>query len=315
MLEILKHFKPSRLFRSEESQFLLFTGLKMSGISLVAMLLLAYIIYTLTRLNFIFFQAHGYEGLQEFQDFFFQQITVSVFETLPYVFLFHILTFFIGIYIGQMILRPFKAIGDYCEKVIQQPDLSYKIDAMADFRLLTRFSDLFFDHLRTCRKKGQMMTKDIPPQFLGIHKPQFDWQFFTHFFMLMMIIVIISVFVIMNMALDVHETTTSLAIRILKGNQAVISNFLSQQSFIISEMWVLTTLLITTLHIVLSLHLYQQVAGAAFGIFATMRSYLKGNYHNRVHLIGFSQVRESTRFLNKYLDWLQKNISFKSGQD
>ena len=62
----------------------------------------------------------------------------------------------------------------------------------------------------------------------------------------------------------------------------------------------------------LTIHLYQKVSGAAFGFFSTMRSFAKGNYNTRVHLIGYTHIRQHGRALNKYLDFIQKKIAPQS---
>jgi hypothetical protein len=40
-----------------------------------------------------------------------------------------------------------------------------------------------------------------------------------------------------------------------------------------------------------------------------MRSFMKGNHSSRVHLVGYTHLREYTRKLNKYLDYIQNNFS------
>ena len=59
----------------------------------------------------------------------------------------------------------------------------------------------------------------------------------------------------------------------------------------------------------LSFHLYAKVSAPAFAIFATMRSFLKGNTKARVHLIGNYYARPETKKLNQYLDYIEKNVS------
>ena len=58
-------------------------------------------------------------------------------------------------------------------------------------------------------------------------------------------------------------------------------------------------------------YLYGKVSIPAFGIFATMRSFISGRYASRVHLIGYPYIRNYTRTLNKYLDDLEKNYITK----
>jgi hypothetical protein len=92
-------------------------------------------------------------------------------------------------------------------------------------------------------------------------------------------------------------------------DQKNVSMFFSEQMFILDEIVVLTIVTIAFSYVLLGLHLYNKVAGAAFGIFSTMRAFMKGNHSSRVHLVGYAHVREYTRKLNKYLDFIQNNFS------
>jgi signal transduction histidine kinase len=99
-----------------------------------------------------------------------------------------------------------------------------------------------------------------------------------------------------------------LATKTLRDQKGVTSYF-TQQMFILDEIVIMTVTLIVLCYTLLGLHLYAKVSGAAFGIFSTMRAFMKGNYSSRVHLVGFSYVREYTRKLNKYLDYIQNNFT------
>jgi hypothetical protein len=78
--------------------------------------------------------------------------------------------------------------------------------------------------------------------------------------------------------------------------------------FIIDDTVALSIILIAIFYIALGFHLYEKVSGAAFGIFSTMRSFMKGNRFSRVHLVGYAYIRDYTRKFNKYLDYMQNNF-------
>jgi hypothetical protein len=297
-----------KLFQSEESRFLLGTAVKVWSISLLVEIIVAYIVFSNTRLNFYFFRAHGYAGIDNLGEAYFHHVLADSIEALPWILSFHIAIFFMGLYIGHIMLRPFKRIGDYCHKVIDEPNVAYKNEEFSAYRLLTRFSEIFFEHLRDCRTKNKLVSRDIPPQYTGIHKPVFDGPFIFHFSFFLIIVMIVSIVAIMGFATDIHENTMQIALRMLKADPKIISTFFQDQSVLVDEMWWLTGILVVGLHILMGFHLYAQVSGAAFGIFATMRSFMKGNLQSRVHLVGYSYLRDSTRLINKYLDWIQKNL-------
>ena len=307
-MELAKASILKKVFQTPESRFMLGVAFKVWSISVVAELIVGYLLYTNIRLNFYFFRAHGYEGISELRSAYFDHVLVDTIEYIPYLLLFHIGIFFTGLYIGYLMLRPFRRMGRYCQDVIEDSNIAYKLEEFSSYRLLTRFSDFFFDHIRESRRKNKLEVRDVPSSYMGIHGPVFDGLFLIHFSFFLIIIVIISVLVTMHFASEIHINTIQIAIRMLKANPKMMTSFFQDQSFMIDEMWYLAASIVTSLHIVMGLHLYNQVSGAAFGIFATMRSFLKGNFQNRIHLVGYSYLRESTRSINKYLDWISKNV-------
>lgn len=133
--------------------------------------------------------------------------------------------FFMGLYIGHLMLRPFKRIGEYCQQVIDDPNIAYKNEDFSAYRLLTRFSEMFFEHLRDSRTKNKLVAKDIPPQYMGIHKPVFDGPFVFHFSFFLIIVMIVSIIAIMGFATDIHENTMQIALRMLKADPKVVAAF------------------------------------------------------------------------------------------
>jgi hypothetical protein len=305
--------KLRKLFQSDESQFVLGTALKFCLISWVAAFMMGYQLYVNARTNFFFFRAHGLADMTDVREAYFDYILSSLMDSLPLIFALFVGLFFLGIYVAKMILRPFKNIGKYCEQVIEHPEIPYEVEQFAGHRLLHRFSELFFEYLRDAKRVGRIEPRPIPPQFTGIHKPVFDGPFLLHYSFFIAMLIIVSVVMIMKVVGEVHENTVQLAIRYLKADPKITSSFFMSQSNMLNEMWVLTAVLVLALYLILALHLYSQVSGASFGIFATMRSFLKGNYSARVHLVGYSFLRDSTRSLNKYLDWVQKNLTKGAG--
>ncbi len=300
--------KLKKVFSNEETRFLVFVGLKVSGISLLISISVYYFLFQVMRLNHAFFKAHGFPEFTDGSSPFFDYIIQEALNNLPIFFIFHIFLFFIGVYVGWLIMRPFRTIGDYCEEVVINQQSVYKVDQFSTYNLLTRFSEFFFEYLRELRKKGELQVNSIPPQFSKIHKPVFDKIFMLHFGLLLIIISICSsVFVIENTS-SIYSSLAELAEKTLPDYKAM-SKFFSEQQFILEEIVNLSVTLIVLSYLTLGLHLYSKVSGAAFGIFSTMRAFMKGNFSSRVHLVGYAHIRNHTRRFNKYLDYIQNNLS------
>lgn len=295
-----------KVFKTEDSRFLMSVGLKVSGISFGINVFLFYFVFQVMRLNHAFFSAHGFPQFGEDSPFYDYVLQESL-ENLSVFFLFHIILFFIGVYVGWLILRPFRTIAEYCEEVIASQNTIYKVEEFSNFNLLTRFSELFFEFLRDSREKGRIVVHSIPPQFSRIHKPVQDKIFMLHFGLLLIIIAISSaVFTVQNSS-AIFLNMVELATKTLSGDQNMHRYFL-EQTFILDELVFMTLAMVFLFYVLLGFHLYAKVSGAAFGIFSTMRSFMKGNYSSRVHLVGYAYIREYTRKLNKYLDYIDNNL-------
>lgn len=307
MSRIVSQFK--RIFKTEESRFILSVGLKVSGISVMITTFVYWFVFQVLKLNYAFFKAHGFPQFTDPSPFF-DSVMSEAIDNLNNLFVFHIFLFFLGCYVGWLILRPFKIIGDYSENVISNLNAEYKVEEFSTYSLLTRFSEYFFEYLRDSRVKNQLTPNSIPPQYSKIHSPVFDRIFMLHFGILLVIISVISSYFIIENASSVFTSMVELATNTLP-NQKGISHYFSGQMFIIDDVVLLTIILTTMGYVLLGLHLYAKVSGAAFGIFSTMRAFMKGNHSSRVHLVGFAHIREYTRKLNKYLDYIQNNHSKK----
>jgi hypothetical protein len=295
----------NRVFKTEDSRFLLATGLKVSGISVFITVFIYWFLLQVMRLNYAFFRAHGFPQFDESP--FFDLILTEAVENLPVLFAFHVFLFFIGVYVGWLILRPFRVIGEYCETVLDNPNAVYKVEEFSTYNLLTRFSEFFFEYLRESRKRNEIVSNSIPPQYSKIHKPVFDRVFMLHFGILLVIISISSAVFIIENTSTVYESLVELATKTLRDQKSV-THFFSEQLFILDDIVTLTVVLIAICYILLGVHLYGKVSGAAFGIFSTMRAFMKGNHSSRVHLVGYSYLRDYTRKLNKYLDYIENNF-------
>jgi hypothetical protein len=187
-----------RVFKTEDSRFILSVGLKVSGISFGITLIVYWFLFQIMRLNYAFFKSHGFPEFGEGSPFFDHIIQEAV-ENIPLLFAFHVFLFFIGVYVGWLILRPFRTMGEYCEAVLENPSIVYNVEQFSTYSLLTRFSEFFFEFLRESRNKNMIINNSIPPQYSKIHKPVFDSIFMLHFGLLLLIISISSaVFIIEN---------------------------------------------------------------------------------------------------------------------
>ena len=308
-MSVLKNIKAlPRPFKEDESKFLLKTALKVTVIPVLAFVFIFFIFWIFVRFDLLYFESVGLRESSFFAENYYAKIfnEISRFFYLTLGFL--VTLFFVGIYIGNVLIRPFKILAQYCEKVVQGESYSYNSNLFSDFRILTRFSDYFFTVMESARKNQKLEKAVIPTYFTGIHKPVFDQTFFFHFCVLIMLICLSVGFMISSICFEVHGIIVQMAIDSLKEPSQSVARFLNSQQEILIAINIYSITSVALAYIVLVIHLYGKVSGAAFGIFATMRSFLKGRYDSRIHLVGYSQVRGHTRKINKFLDYMQQNF-------
>jgi hypothetical protein len=300
-------------YNDEEFMFKLSTGIKFVLISLGFTLAVILFTYLLLRIDLIYFVAHGYPGASEFQEAFYDFVFSSLYDEVPYVVLAIFFIFLLGFYLSGIMIRPFQVIGKYCDERINNKKNYYSPDYFSDLKLLTSFSVFFFSRIDEATEVGKLGKVEVPQDFTRIHKPVFEKNFFFNYIFIIIIFALLASVGILVINNVIREQIFLLSQKFLSGhlagNSTGIRYFIEEQ-FSVAD---IAVYFFVGLHILtyclFGVHLYGKVSGPSFAVFATMRSFLKGNYHNRVHLIGHYYLRDDCRKINKYLDYVQKNLT------
>jgi hypothetical protein len=297
----------SDFLKDEEAIFRLTIALKMLFISVLSFVLLLGFLWTILGLDFIFFEANSYTGVKKFTEVYYDFLFSKINYIIPYIMMFFIFVFFMGMYVANLLLRPFKLIGEFCETFVEKNSGNYDPGFFSELKLLTSFSEYFFGIMALSLKNKKIMEVDIPKKYTQIHRPVFEKTFFLQFVLYILIVSIIISSAFYVFAVSLHEHLIELATQVMVTSPAV-ALFLKEQTVIFEGVLWGVLLAHFLLYCFLAFHLYGLVSAPSFAIFATMRSFLKGNYNSRVHLIGFSYVRSQSRKINKYLDYVKKTI-------
>lgn len=304
MKNAFQHIRSS--FQSEDSKFVLFTALKVLSIGIIIFSFLIYIFYNLIGIQSIYFESLGFSNAIGMREAFFDFIMEDSLRWMPWIFVFFIALFLSGISIAKSLLRPFENISVYALEAIEKENQPYNNDYFSGFRLLTNFSEFFFTFINSCRLENLLKSNVVPPQYTKIHKPVFDKVFFFHFSLFLGTLCLINALFIHILAIELHESLVRFSLKVLDNSSPNVVYFLGRQSEVFISISYLGLFISCISYLILGFHLYDKVSGAAFGIFSTMRSFMKGNFNARVHLIGYNYVRPLTRNLNKYLDFIVK---------
>ncbi len=299
-------FKLVKVFKDESSKFLLVCGIKFSSIYLFSAIFIYYIMWIILSLNNIYFESKGIGFDIELREAFIQNILGAFYKLFPEIFIFLIVLFFAGAYVGKVLLRPFELIGQYCLEKTQGQDVHYRPDIFSDYKVLTRFSEFFFRYVESALTHKELTPNTIPEEYRRIRTPKFEKDFFLHFFILITIIGTITGLFLFYINTEIESSLMDLSLRMISAKDPTVGYFIQNQSFIFDSIVVASSFIILVSYTVLSFHLYSKVSGAIFAFFATMRAFMKGNFQARVHLIGYSHIRSDGRKFNKYLDYVER---------
>ncbi len=295
-------------FKDPEVQFRLLTSLKMTSIFLITFLVMGSYILILLGVNFVFFKANESFGIGEFESIFYDSLLGSISDFALYALMILILINVASIYISDLLLRPFRIIGAYCERqTLKSCDKDYNPDFFSELKILSQFSEFFFNSIESAAESKGLAKVVIPKKYKKIHQPSFEGIFFFHFAFYVLGAVLMLSIGIMKFSDMLYENLIQLAGKTLPNSPA-INFFLKEQNIIMDQITGVSLGVGIILYLVLAYHLYSRVSTPAFAFFATMRSFIKGNYQQRVHLIGYPYLRNQSRKFNKYLDWVEKEL-------
>jgi hypothetical protein len=259
-------------------------------------------------LNLIFFEMDGSFSV-ELKDAYYEKILFEAAADFAVTYaIILIVISLIGLYVGNLIMRPFNILGNFCEAETIGEPIQYDPGYLVDLKLMTRFSEFFFLMIKNMTKNKTKLEVEIPIRYTRIHKPVFETNFFIQVLLINMVLFLVSGIVFYKISADVYEQVVALSSQVLKLDTTKV--FLLQQQYKVFERLIFFVILFNLFsYILLSFNLYRAVSAPAFAFFSTLRAFLKGNYTTRVHLIGFYYLREDGRKLNKYLTHLEQTFN------
>ncbi|EQC47300.1 hypothetical protein [Bacteriovorax sp. Seq25_V] len=304
------------MFRDEHALFRVSMGLKFALIptlSLMFAILLNYIILRVTISTLM-----SFENVRDFVivDILYLFIEKSVVDIIPWFILLFWILLILGMFLANVVIRPFKIIGDYCEQKVKGQTVSYDPEFVTNLKLLSSFSEWFFSTIDVMKEVGDIREVKIPEKYKRIHQPVFETSFFLYTSLVVTIATALTAILTLYANYEVFNGVVEV-VREFFVNKAELKTFLVK----LNEVYSLISIFIVAFNIIAYLffciYLYSKISTPAFGFFATMRSFISGRHSNRVHLIGYPFVRKYTRSLNKYLDELERSAleSNKNAKD
>ncbi len=293
---------------SEVSAFRFKTILKMVLIPMSTLIVLIFFLYILIEMNLAYFKAFNVIDIGEMESAYYDYLFSALVDMGKYTFGFLVFMAVIGMYISNLLLRPFKIIAEYCECRVANKKAEYNPDFFSDLKLLTSISDFFFYTVDNVLLVTNKSVGKVPSKFTKIHKPVFERAFFLQFFFIFLIVSLLLSAILYVSVNNIYENLVTLSLQLVV-KEKVFLKFFNLQKEIFSVVLNVGIICNFIFFISLAFNLYDKVSSPAFGIFSTMRSFIKGNYGSRIHLVGYYYMRDYCRSINKYFAFIQKSIN------
>lgn len=294
----------------DETLFKILTSLKIALIPTLTIAILISMLLMVLSFNLIFFKANGVSDVGGLQEAYFEYLSQVFLTSIPWLILTIFLITTVGFYISHIFLRPFRLIGDYCESFTKEGKGEYDQELFTDLRLLTSFSEYFFNTMENAYKEKEFAPITIMKKYQRVHQPVFEKTFFIQLFFILLILSLAGTVGIYFLTVDLHLDLIKLSLQMLKADSAS-RFFLNEQKDIFNQVILIVLSIHVGMYAVLCFHFHSMLSKPAFAIFATMRTFLKGDFDARIHLIGSRYIRSESIRINKYFEYLQKNIRLK----
>lgn len=226
-----------------------------------------------------------------------------------------VLNLFCGLHIAARLVRPFRRMAEFCKLAQKNPGVIYEPDFFSDFKFLTSFTDYFFSHLQQSRQKKIWSAQTIPPHYSRVRGPVFERSYFLSLFIVFALMTILAVTFLYFWSIDLNGELMNIALATLKKSESMEVHLFREQALLLNNIINFSAVLLFLTYSVLVSYFYQIAAGAAFAFFSTFRSYIKGQTHSRVHLIGHSFLRDYGREVNQYLKVVSRELSPSAKMD
>jgi hypothetical protein len=296
-------------FKSEESRFVIVTAFKILCVPVISLILISFIYGIFLKFDHIYFESSGFFDFKQFKDVYYDFIFSKVLYLVPYIFVFIISVFFLGMYLAILLLRPFKEIADHCQNISENKKSEYNPKYVRDFRLLTDFCDYFFHYIHEATISKRLYPKKIPLKYSRIHRPIFDKVFFIHYATFILLVSFVASILLYIISVEFHSQIVDLSINYLKVNNSQLSNFMIKQLYFVNQLVYYSLAFLNLICIFMAINIYNSISTPSFAVFSTLRAFLKGNHSARVHVIGFGYVRSMTRMINKSLSDIEKKYT------
>ncbi len=297
----MKDLSFSELFKSQDSRYTLKTALLVTMVPVLMLGIIVYSVWLLVVFNHSYFIANGFPMMDQSRETFVYYILESQMEYLPYVGLFFVVVFFLGVFLAYVVLRPFNQIMYMCEGLLAFSDTPVKVDGLNRQKIILKLGQFLYDYHNA--KKDHTAAAQLPKDLEDIKGPALDKVFYFQFICIILILTAITVYSVTLFTGQLHDSIIETAITALKAPKGM-ALFLSSQKDIIDLIIYVPCVISCVLYALIGHVIISRIQGVTYAYVRDIKEVAKGNTSRRVMSRLEDPGHQAAESINKVLDYL-----------
>ena len=295
------------LFQSQDTKFTLKTAMLITLVPVLMMGLIVYSVWLLLSMNHSYFLANGFPldslTLEDFMSY----LLESQLDYLPYLGLFFISVFFIGMFLSYLVLRPFYQLMEMCQEIKNAKGEKIKIIGLGNRKLLIKVGNFLCQYSDAQKNKK---TCEIPDELKRVNGPAMDFVFYFQFFCIMSILTAITVTSIYVFTHQLHESIIQAAFNILKSPKGM-SLFLSSQDRVFELIVLVPSLISVVMYGLIARLIISRIQGVTYAYVRDICEVASGNTARRLTPREEDPGRQAAQAVNEVLDMYHPRLQAK----
>jgi hypothetical protein len=288
------------LFSSQDSKFTLKTAFLVTCVPILMIGIIIYSVWLMLIMNFSYFRSNGFpfEGgdLQEFTDYLLQ----SQIEYIPYVALFVVGVFFIGLFLAHITLRPFHQLVEMCQVIKEAKGEKVRIVGLGNKKLLIKMGQ-FLCNYAEARKNQKSIP--IPEELERLKSPAVDGVFYFQFFCILVILMGIAISSIYIFTTQLQDEILRAAVSMLKAPKGM-ATFLGSQSIVFEVIVIIPSAVSFVIYCFIARMIISRVQGVTYAYIRDICDVARGNTMRRLNPRDEDPGKDAAVAINEILDKL-----------
>ncbi len=288
-----------KIFESHDSRYMIKSAFLITFVPLLMLALICYSLWLLMAINYSYFKAAGLEIAEPAQETFLLYILKSQIDYWPYLGLFFVVVFFLGLFMAYLVLRPFNQIQKMCQDILEGKAHKESLEGLNSQKMMIKLGHFLVDFV-AARKSGKSIP--VPDSLEKVNGPTMDWVFYFQFLCLMVILTVVTVTSINFFTAQLFEDITQVALGFFRKPPKGIETFLLSQSEIINLIILVPSLISCILYAFIARVLITKVEGVTYAYIRDVREVAHGQIVRRLRPRADDPGKNAAESINLVLD-------------